>query len=52
MPKGTCPAEVTSNSEKIKPVAVAVIELHLFEGISYYTVIPSEKITHFIGLSK
>ena len=34
MTKGISPAEVTSNSEKIKPVALAVIELHLFEGIS------------------
>ena len=34
MPKGTCRAEATSNSEKIKPVALAVIELHLSEGIS------------------
>ena len=35
MPKGTCQAEATLNSEKIKPVAVAIIELHLSEGISY-----------------
>ena len=34
MPKGTCRAKATSNSEKIKPVAVAVIELCLSEGIS------------------
>ena len=33
MPKGTCQAEVTSNSEKIKPIALAVIE-RLSEGIS------------------
>jgi len=33
MPKGTSQAEVTSNSEKIKPVALAVIELCLTEGI-------------------
>ena len=33
-PKGTCRAEVTSNSEKIKPVALAIIELRLSEGIS------------------
>ena len=32
--KGTCRAEATSNSDKIKPVALAVIELHLSEGIS------------------
>ena len=34
MPKGTSRPEVTSNSEKIKPVALAVIELHLSEGIT------------------
>jgi len=33
MPKGTSRAEATSNSEKIKPVALVVIELHLSEGI-------------------
>ena len=34
MPKGTSRAEATSNSENIKPVALAVIELRLSEGIS------------------
>ena len=34
MPKGTSRAEVTSNSEKIKPVALAVIDLCLSEDIS------------------
>ena len=34
MPKGACRAEATSNSEKIKPVALAVIKLRLSEGIS------------------
>ena len=34
IPKGTSQAEVTSNSEKIKPVALTVIELCLSEGIS------------------
>ena len=34
MPKGTSWAEATSNSEKIKPVALAIIELRLTEGIS------------------
>ena len=34
MPKGTCRAEATSNIEKIKPVALAVTELRLSEGIS------------------
>jgi len=34
VPKGTSRAEAMSNSEKIKPVALAVIELCLTEGIS------------------
>ena len=34
MPKGTSWAEATSNSEKIEPIALAVIKLHLSEGIS------------------
>ena len=34
MPKGTSWAKATLNSEKIKPVALAVIELRLSEGIS------------------
>ena len=33
MPEGTYWAEAMSNSENIKPVALAVIELHLSEGI-------------------
>jgi len=33
MPKGTSQAEATSNSEKIKPVALAIVELHKSEGI-------------------
>ena len=32
MPKGTSRDKATSNSEKIKPVALAVIELCLSEG--------------------
>ena len=32
--KGTSWAEATSNSEKIKPLALAIIELRLSEGIS------------------
>ena len=32
--KGTSRAEVTLNSEKVRPVALVVIELHLSEGIS------------------
>ena len=34
MPKGTSWVEAMSNSEKIKPVALAVIELRLSEDIS------------------
>ena len=34
MPKGTSRAEATSNSEKIKPIALTIIELRLSEGIS------------------
>ena len=34
MPKGACLAEVMLNTEKIKPVALAIIELCLSEGIS------------------
>ena len=32
-PKGTSRDEVTLNSEKIKPIALAIIELRLPEGI-------------------
>jgi len=32
--KNTSPDEVMLNSEEIKPVAIAIIELHLSEGIS------------------
>ena len=39
MPKGTYRAETTSNSEKIKPVALAIIELLLSEGISQYKIL-------------
>ena len=34
MPKGTSRAEAMSNSEKSKPIALAVIKLRLSEGIS------------------
>jgi len=33
MPKGTSWAEATSNSEKIKRVDLAIVELCWFEGI-------------------
>jgi len=33
MAKGTSWAEATLNSEKIKPVALAIVELHESEGI-------------------
>ena len=32
MPKGMSQDEAMSNSEKIKPIALAIIELHLPEG--------------------
>jgi len=34
MAKGTSRAEVTSNSEKIKPIALAIVNLCESEGIS------------------
>ena len=34
IPKGTSRAEATLNNKNINPVALAVIELCLFEGIS------------------
>jgi len=34
MPKGTSQAEATSNSEKIKSVALVIIKLCLSKGIS------------------
>jgi len=33
MAKGTSQAEAISNSKKIKPVALAIVELHESEGI-------------------
>jgi len=33
MTKGTSWAEATSNSEKIKPIALAIVKLHESEGI-------------------
>jgi len=34
MAKGTSLAEATLNSKKIKPIALAIVELHGSEGIS------------------
>jgi len=34
MPKSTSWAEAMLNSEKIKPIALTIVELHWFEGIS------------------
>ena len=34
MPKGISWAEVTSNSDKIKPISLAIIKLCLSEGIN------------------
>ena len=47
MPKGTCRAEATSNSEKIEPIALAVIELRLSEGISQSV---SQSVTQSVSL--
>jgi len=33
MAKGTYRTEATSNSEKIKPIALAIVKLHESEGI-------------------
>jgi len=33
MPKGTSQAEATLNSEKIKPIALVIIELRESEGV-------------------
>ena len=46
MPKGTCRAEVMSNSEKIMPVVLAVIKLRLSEGISQSV---SQSVTYLLG---
>jgi len=34
MATGTSQAEATSNSKKIKPIALAIVKLHESEGIS------------------
>jgi len=36
--KGTSQAEVTSNSKKIKPIALAIVKLQESEGISHQSV--------------
>ena len=45
MPKGTSRNEATSNSEKIKPVALAIIELRLAESIRQ---VVSQSVEHSI----
>ena len=45
MPKGTSQAEVTFNSEKIKPVVLTVIELCLSEGVSQSIIQSAENST-------
>ena len=45
MPKGMCLAEVTLNSETIKPVVLAIIELRYYEGISQ---LPALGVTRYI----
>ena len=51
MPKGTSQAEVTSSSKKIKPFALAVIKLHLCEGISQSASQSVEKRLNFVANS-
>jgi len=46
MPKGTSQAEVMYNSEKIKLVVFAVIELRLSEGISQTL---TQSISHLVS---
>ena len=48
MPKGTCRAEVTSNSEKIKPIALAVIELRLSEGYNCLKALVSQSVSYSV----
>ena len=53
MPKSFCRAEAMSNSEKIKPIALAVIELYFFEGFSQWAgclVRPSDRTEGTFGL--
>ena len=45
MPKGTSRAEAMSNGEKIKPIALAIVELRLSEGTVSYA------ISQLLGLS-
>ena len=51
MPKGTSRAEVTSNSEKIKSVALAVVKLHLTEGISQAVSQPGSQVSRKFHLT-
>ena len=49
MEKGTSRDEVTLNSEEIKPIALAVIELRLPEGISQIIIqIPSQIVSQSV----
>ena len=50
MPKGTSQAEATSNSEKIKPISLAIIELCLSEGISQSVTLSVENSIKYIFL--
>jgi len=45
MVKGTFQAEVTSNSEKIKPVALAIVKLRESEGISQAVSLVSQSVS-------
>jgi len=49
MPKGISQAELSLNSEKIKPVALAIIVLHLSEESTNQSV--SQSVSWLVGLS-
>ena len=49
MPKGTCQVESMSNSEKMKPVALAVIEVWVSEGISQSV---SQSVENLLNIKK
>ena len=51
MSKGTSRAKVTLNSEKIKPIALAIIKLCLSEGISQSVTQPVENLNIYIFCS-
>ena len=49
MPKGSSQAEAVSNSEKIKPVALAIIKLYLSESIQSVSYSVGKKFHNFLN---